>query len=145
MGGRDCIAICCSAYLPYDGAVTPNELTRVTTYCSNRNLNLIVGCDANSHHLVWGSTDTNIRGEKLMEFIVSSDLCLLNKGNRPIFINRIKEEVIDITFCSSGLEPDVSDWHVSQEHSFSDHQAICFSLAADAIVPTPFRNPKRTN
>lgn len=143
--GRDCIVICCSAYLPYDGVVTPNELTRVTTYCSNRNLNLIVGCDANSHHLVWGSTDINTRGEKLMEFIVSSDLCLLNKGNRPTFINRIREEVIDITLCSPGLEPDVSDWHVSQEHSFSDHQTICFSLAADAVVPTPFRNPKRTN
>lgn len=137
--------ICCSAYLPYDHVVPTPELLRIVKYCKDQNLNLLIGSDANAHHCSWGSSDINSRGEKLLEFIVESDLIILNRGNRPTFINKVREEVIDLTLCSSGLVDEISDWHVSQEFSFSDHQTICFSIFADKVKPIPFRNPRKTN
>lgn len=143
--GTDHKLICCSAYLPYDLPVLTQSLVKVTEYCGKNGMKMIIGCDANSHHVVWGSSDTNRRGEKLLEFIIASDLCILNKGNRPTFIDRRREEVIDITLCSLGVELDVSGWHVSQEYSLSDHQPILFSLSADKQSPISFRNPRKTN
>ena len=143
--GFNRVLIVCSAYLPYENSVPTPELEKITHYCKNNGLNLLIGCDANSHHIVWGSSDNNRRGEKLLEFLSASDLSILNRGNRPTFINRVRQEVIDLTLCSPSVEPEVSGWHVSQEYSMSDHQTICFSLSADKIPHVPFRNPRKTN
>lgn len=36
---------------------------------------------------VWGSFDPNLRGERLLEWLVITDLILLNQGDRPTFQN----------------------------------------------------------
>ena len=46
-----------------------------------------------SHHTIWGSTETNGRGELLLDFILSTNLCI---GCKPTFITRNRQEVIDI-------------------------------------------------
>jgi ribonuclease HI len=143
--GIDHKLICCSAYLPYDRPVLTRELVNLTEYCKSNRLNFVIGCDANSHHLMWGSSNINQRGTDLFEFISASDLSILNKGSRPTFVTKNREEVIDITICSIAVELDVSGWHVSKEYSMSDHQSILFSLSADSVAPIPFRNPKKTN
>ena len=143
--GEDKILICCSAYLPYDEPAPTKELINIVQYCKNAGLDLLIGCDANSHHCVWGSSDTNQRGIKLLEFICAEELQILNKGNRPTFINRVREEVIDITLCSQEIVTAISNWHVSQEASMSDHQTIELQLNADATPLIPFRNPRKTN
>ena len=38
-----------------------------------------MGCDANSHHEVWGGTDINLRGESLLDFIMCNKLNILNR------------------------------------------------------------------
>jgi hypothetical protein len=60
-------------------------------------LQLISGCDANAHHIIWGSTDINPQGECLMEYLVSKYLNILNKGNEPTFVISNRKEVIDDT------------------------------------------------
>jgi hypothetical protein len=77
------------AYLPYDSDEPPPSkgLREVVDYCSRNKLQLIVGCDANAHHIIWGSMDINPRGECSMEYLVSTNLNTLNKGNKPTFIN----------------------------------------------------------
>lgn len=137
--------ICCSCYLPYEGEVPTKELALITAYCLRNNLDLIVGCDANSHHVMWGSSDTNSRGRKLMEFICESGLVVLNRGNRPTFSNRVREEVIDITLCTPSLEGLVGWWRVSDEDSMSDHATINFALSLELVSPIFFRNPRKTN
>ena len=47
-------------------------------YCDIENLYLVIGCDSNAHHIVWGSTNCNDRGEVLVEFRNSSNLETLN-------------------------------------------------------------------
>jgi hypothetical protein len=38
---------------------------------------VIIWCDSNAHHLLWGSSDINARGEYLIEYLVSSKLNIL--------------------------------------------------------------------
>ena len=144
-GGQSKTVICCSCYLPYEGDVPTNELANITNYCVRNNIVLIVGCDANAHHVMWGSTDTNSRGRRLMEFVCGSGLAVLNRGNRPTFVNSVRQEVIDITLCSPSLEENVNYWRVSDEDSLSDHATITFSLSLALISPVWFRNPRQTD
>jgi hypothetical protein len=55
---------CASAYLPYDSDEPPptKEVRDITEHCQSRKKQLIVGCDANAHRILWGSTGTNPRG-----------------------------------------------------------------------------------
>jgi hypothetical protein len=54
-----------------------------------KHLYLLIGCDSNAHHIVWGNTNCIDRGKALVEFLNSSNLEILNQGNEP-------------TFCSGG-------------------------------------------
>jgi hypothetical protein len=61
-----------SAYMPYDSEDLPpqEQIKSLVTYAKDKGLELLLGCDANSHHEVWGSTDINSRGESLLDFIM---------------------------------------------------------------------------
>ena len=62
-----------------------------------------IACVANAHHQLWGSIDTNQRGQRLVEYLVTTDLDILNVGNTLNFRNSVREEVLDITLCTSSL------------------------------------------
>lgn len=144
-GGENRLLVVCSVYLPYEGTVPTRELAQVVDHCKNKNIDLLIGCDTNAHHVSWGSSDCNPRGFKLLEFLVSSDLCVINRGARPTFFNRRSSTVIDLTICSPSLEKYVQNWIVSQEDTMSDHMKIKFSLSSDRPQITPFRNPRKTD
>jgi hypothetical protein len=79
-----------------------------------------------------------------MEFLSSSNLEILNRGNQPTFCNAVKEEVLDVTLGSCGFLEKITDWEVSAEPSLSDHRHILFTLRGS--VPAPLiRNPRGTN
>jgi hypothetical protein len=86
-GGRHEELTVASAYLPYDSdePSPTKELRDITDYCQRRKKHLIIGCDTNTHNTLWGSTSTNPR-ESLMEFLVNSNLNILNHGNEPTFV-----------------------------------------------------------
>ncbi len=48
--------IVASSYTPPEGDFLPPDYW-------------IIGTDANSHHVVWGSSDNNVKGEALLQFI----------------------------------------------------------------------------
>jgi hypothetical protein len=116
--------VVCSAYLPYDSEDSPpqKELEDFVRYCENENLYLVVGCDSNAHHSVWGSTNCNRRGEALVEFLNSTNLEILNQGNEPTCIGG-RLEVIDITLGSLRLLESIISWEASSESSLSDHRS----------------------
>ena len=78
-----------SVYMPYDPAKSPPEqITKdLVHHCERKGLNLIIGTDCNSHNEVWGSTDSNPRGEDLLEFIFSTSLQICNIGTESTFID----------------------------------------------------------
>ena len=56
------------------------EMVNLVDYCSTYKYRLIMGCDANAHHICWGSTDINQRGGALLEYLVTTDPDILNRG-----------------------------------------------------------------
>ena len=139
--------ILCSAYFPYDSTSPPppKEIVDLVQYAKDLNTPLILGCDSNAHHLAWGSTDTNTRGESLIDFICMSNLEILNVGSKPTFVTSNREEVLDLTLCSMTFVGNISNWHVHNEDSLSDHQMIVFDISSDYLVPITYRNPKDTD
>jgi hypothetical protein len=115
--------IVASAYLPYDSDEPPptKEMRDIIDYRQSRKKQLIIGCDANAHHILWGSTGTNPRRVSLLEFLVSSNLNILNHGNEPSFVV-CNKEVTDLTLGTNKISNLVSDCHVSGEPSSSDHR-----------------------
>ena len=57
----------------------------------------IVGTDANAHHTIWGSFDTNPRGEDLLACCVSADLNFCSVDNKPTLGTKTREEILDLT------------------------------------------------
>ncbi|XP_043483556.1 uncharacterized protein LOC122512018 [Leptopilina heterotoma] len=118
-----------SAYFPYDNKNNPPiEVRRLVDYCMEKGLPLLLGCDANSQHTVWGSSKDNQRGQELLEYLIGTNLDILNTGSTPTFSNAIRQEVIDITLCSKNIGNKVRRWKVSNEPSLSDHSQIVFEV-----------------
>ena len=146
MGGN--ILVVASTYMPYDSIdpPPPKILEELTLFCKEKKWSLLIGADANSHNTVWGSTDTNQRGDKLLDFILSSDLQICNVGDKPTFSNAVREEVIDITLATIEIERNVLDWKVSDEESFSDHNRIEFILKMNFTpLSVAYRNVRKTD
>jgi ribonuclease HI len=142
-GRRHKVALA-SCYLPGDGEAPTRELEETVLRYKGKNIPLIVGCDANAHHEVWGSTDTNCRGESLLEFITSNDLEIINTGDTPTFVNRIRREVLDITLASREICDTLTGWRVDEEDSMSDHRRILFKIGS-ATEKAKVRNPRKTD
>ena len=66
--GEELEAYIALAYFPDDTATGPPppyplEMEELVQYCQKRRTLLLLGCDANAHHLVWGSSDTLAWGQ----------------------------------------------------------------------------------
>lgn len=106
----------CSSYFNYESHDNPptQEFIAVVEYCKNMNLPLLTGIDTNAHHYAWGSTNINPRGDSLLEFIIATELMILNEGDKPTFVNKIRKEVLDISLCSRELHSHIYDWEVTE-------------------------------
>jgi hypothetical protein len=133
-GGKELVVS--SAYLPYnsDEPTPSKEVKDIIDYCHSRKKQLITGCDANAQHTLWGSTGVNPRRESLMQYLVSSNLYILNCGNEPTFVVSNRKEVIDLTLGTNEIANLVSNCHVSDEVSLSDHRYISFELGNISIA-----------
>jgi hypothetical protein len=120
--GAEWQLVICSAYLPYDSEHPPlsKELEELVQYCESKTLYLIIECNSSAHYSVWGITNCSDRGETLVEFLNSSNLEILNRGNESTFCSGDRLEVIDITLGSFGLLESITSWEVSSEPSLSD-------------------------
>lgn len=61
-------------------------VSELVSFCSTNNKQLVLGCDTNSHHTIWGSSDVNGYGEELVEFLATTNLEVVNKGTEPTFV-----------------------------------------------------------
>lgn len=135
-----------SAYFPGDEAgVPPEEVQRLINWCRRGNKQLLLSCDANAHHVIWGSTDTNVRGRDLLDYICSNNLDIMNEGNKPTFINAIRQEVLDLTLATPFVSQSIKNWRVMEETSFSDHSSILFDIESAKVEVVKCRVPKKTD
>ena len=89
-------------------------------------------------------TNCNGRREFLLEFLNSSKLKILNRGNRSTFCDVSRKQVIDITMGSYGLLESITGWEMFQEPSLSDYRHILFNLQG-SVPAILIRNPSGTN
>ena len=137
-----------SMYLPYDSLerAPGNALSNIVRDLQALGNSIIIGGDANAHHVEWGSTDINPRGEQLLDWIGASNLTLLNEGNTPTFMTQNRSEVIDISLCSMDILGQTEGWDVMSDESFSDHAIIRWHMMlAPKIIPITYRNPKKAD
>ncbi|XP_069968546.1 putative 115 kDa protein in type-1 retrotransposable element R1DM [Bactrocera oleae] len=136
-----------SAYMPHDDEVepTPNLLRMALAEARRKGAAVIIGSDASSRHTVWGSSDTNARGESFFDFICDVDLFICNRGNCPTFVTASRAEVLDVTLASREIAPLIWKWRILVDHSFSDHKYIGLSLDASRPKHRTYRNFRNTN
>lgn len=147
-GGSTREVIVASSYFPYDSDISPppQEVKQLVQFCKKNKYPLILGCDSNAHNEIWGSSNNNSRGLDLMDYLIETELILLNRGSKPTFRNSIREEVLDVTIATRDLELEVVGWQVTDEESLSDHAHIRFELSGSEIEEQVyFRNPKATD
>jgi hypothetical protein len=123
----------------------PREVERLVTGCRAEGTHLIIGCDANSHHTYWGSTNTNNRGESLFNYIMANGLDIMNRGNKPTLVTSNRQKVIDITIATFYVGSFIKNCHVSEEVSCSDHRYIQFTVTGIDRSVEVYRNPRRTD
>ncbi|KAG7302910.1 hypothetical protein JYU34_012897 [Plutella xylostella] len=134
-----------SAYLPGDGSMPPAELISLVTECKINNIPLIIGCDANAHSSLWGCRETNKRGGELLEFLLSNNLSVLNRGSEPTFVTARAQTIPDVTITNSQARDLVVGWRVLPDVSCADHRWISFKLTSIIPLPRQYRNPRKTN
>lgn len=140
-----------SIYMAHNEEAPPHVVRNLVVESTKSGKGLLMGCDANARHTLWGSREINERGESLFDFILSTKLLICNKGNKPTFVfpssDKFKgwEEVIDVTLMTHCPGLNIHRWRVSEQCSFSDHNLIFFEITIEIVKPIPFRNPRKTN
>ncbi|KAL5253960.1 hypothetical protein ACHWQZ_G013652 [Mnemiopsis leidyi] len=121
--------ILASSYMDINGPAPPNETLPLAKYATDNNLPLIMGSDTYSHHTLWGNRACNERGRELLDFLSSLGLNWANKGSTPTFLNtRGHNSIIDLTITNPTGDELISNWHVSDLFSNSDHRYIMFDI-----------------
>jgi Endonuclease-reverse transcriptase len=94
-----------SAYFPPEGQepIYSRVGRTLIDHCKSHKIHIIIVCDANAHHKVWGSSDTNEKGECLLEFIMTNKLEMMNQGNVATYRHEglERQEVINLTLVST--------------------------------------------
>jgi hypothetical protein len=114
-------------------------LVELTDHSKSQTIQIIIGCDANAHHKVWVSGDTNEKGGSLK-------IRNTYRGKVVTYSHEEldREEVNDLILTSTFLKSKVKYWHLSREPSLFDQRRICFKVEISRSIKVPTRISKRT-
>lgn len=122
----------CSCYAPPRWSIERfgRMLDRLTDVLAGKSPIVVAG-DFNAWSTLWGSRETNRRGQDLLEALARLNVELANVGNTSTFRRNGVSSVIDVTFCSPCFLSN-SDWRVDEGHTHSDHMAITYKIDSGA-------------
>ncbi len=69
-----------SVYLDIELTTRKEKLMALVVHCKAKGTGLVIGADSNAHSILWGAEETNARGEDIEDWILSNDLCVMNRG-----------------------------------------------------------------
>ena len=93
--------------------------------------------DFNSHHTLWGCTNTNEKGGIIEDFVTRHDLALINdKSLSYLHPATGSYSSLDLTICSPGVFPDFN-WKVVDDLHGSDHFPIQVSDVGPSVQQHP--------
>lgn len=127
----------CSCYAPPRWTVERfgRMLDRLTDVLAGKSPIVVAG-DFNAWSTLWGSRETNRRGQDLLEALARLNVELANVGSTSTFRRNGVSSVIDVTFSSPCFLSNM-DWKVDEGHTHSDHMAITYRI--DSGVRTSVR------
>ena len=126
----------CSVYLPLSSTIDIKKLDHLIGQLPKP---FIVMGDFNSHHTLWGCTDTNDKGRIIEDFITGHDLVLLNdKSSTYLHPATGSYSSLDLTICSPEIFPDLK-WKVVDDLHGSDH----FPIQVSEVGPSVQQRPQR--
>ncbi len=79
-------------------------------------------------------------GEGVCRYLMALCLLVQNKGKAPMFITKVKQEVLGLTICSIGEQKLIHGWRVSHEPSLSDHRYILCRIDTPQVLQKEHRN-----
>jgi hypothetical protein len=80
-----------------------------------------------------------------MEYLTSTKLNILNRGHKTTFVVSNRQEVIDLIAGTVKTGDAVSNWRVSDQISFLDHNMYHFKWVTWKLPGSHIMTPKRTN
>lgn len=91
---------------------------------------VIITGDFNSKSVIWGSRETDRRGESIMDWLAADSLVMHNDGVDPTFIRGESESYLDLTLSTERISKYIQNWRVlKDQETLSDHEWIQFDLS----------------
>ena len=126
----------CSIYLPPSLPIDVKKLDHLVDQLPKP---FILMGDFNSHHTLWGCSDTNDKGRIIEDFITGHDLVLLNdKSSTYLHPATGSYSSLDLSICSPEISPDFN-WKVCNDLRGSDH----FPIQISEVGPSLQQHPQR--
>ncbi|ESN97439.1 hypothetical protein HELRODRAFT_178236 [Helobdella robusta] len=85
---------------------------------------VVIAGDFNAWAVDWDSKETNARENALLEAMAILDVVLLNNGDKPTFVRKKVNSIVDFTFVSCCLVKGNLSWKVMDIYTASDHSAL---------------------
>ena len=109
-----------------------------------RGKGLILSMDSNSRSKLWNDTHTNQWGKTLEEFIITSDLFLMNEETDcPTFETVRGRSWIYLTLCNNIRAQKIRRWACGGNKSCSDHNLIRFDIEAGTMGCNAFDHTRK--
>lgn len=113
--------------------VSRNDFTKALDILNRRVKALakpyIICGDFNAHASMWGSRDTNRRGELVSDWSAELDLRLMNVGDAYTCVRPQGSSIIDLSWASPGITRRIDKWMVLvDKETLFDHLYIEFVL-----------------
>ena len=138
-GGRE-LRIC-SMYLSPNIPISLPDLTNLIEQLSPHNLPhpLIILGDFNARSEYWHDSINNSRGNQILDFILNSDLQVLNDDSPTHFnLTHGCQTNIDLSLCTRNLAPDLF-WRTHPDLCSSDHYPILIYFLKHSMEISRFR------
>lgn len=85
--------------------------------------------DFNAKSPIWGSSRSDVRGNKILDLCSANDWVVMNNPSQPpTYYSTSGIGYPDLTICSSDMTQYVLDWTVHETDSLSDHRLITFTI-----------------
>jgi hypothetical protein len=142
--GKNRPIIIISGYWDINFPNFPDIITKAINEAKNKGYDLIIGLDSNAHHPMWGSPESNPRGDLLESIIKNHNLNILNNG-KATFSRKNCKTHIDITAITPSLNYKIKSWEVLDEDMLSDHFCLHTVFSHTAKYKRVILNHKKTD
>ena len=128
------ISLYCDGLLPTISTL----VTKLADFLEAKDAAAVFGLDSNAHSVLYSDIEeSDLRGQRIEEFIMGYDLKLLNKAPFwPTYVSTRFQSCIDLSLVrKNSFKKHVTKWNVLKDHTFSDHKYIEFYVELTKVPP----------